>query len=222
MATDASRKQDKQAPAAPARKTKLAARALPFIKSDSALLPEDKWVIATVKDLLRSNRNLQRNVASAGGLALAALGGIAAVGFFAATTTLALAPALAIGAAGLAATAGLVTLGALATVRHFKAHTAPELMEEIKQRYTKMKSDELKAAWNARRLAAQQAKAEKAAQAPKVETGAQAPKVETAAPAKEGASLAGLFKSLRAKQATPANDKPADAAKTAAPKTPRP
>jgi hypothetical protein len=129
------------------KKTRLAHLMLPQLDPHSALLPPDKWIFETARDIVKGNKSFQRTLGgaaawSAGGL-LAVAGGITAAVLLA---PVALPAALLAGAA--AAAAGF--FGWKNARRHlatFKAETLPELRGEIGRKYLDYKMSELKSAW---------------------------------------------------------------------------
>lgn len=141
---------------------KLARKVMPFIASDSALLPPDSWIIATLKDMYKTVPTLKRDVRAAGVVvAVGLLGTLASVG---GGIALAVAGTLTV-ASGLAATAVLASSVGYAVWRGKKLwaraerETLPVLKEEIGKRYATYKMEEIASAWRARRDALRAAKA---------------------------------------------------------------
>ncbi len=184
---------------------RLARKVMPFIAADSALLPTDKWIIATLKDMYKTIAPFKRDVRSAGIAAAVGVGGLlAAVG---AVAVLATAGVLTV-ASGLGAAVMFVSRTSYAVWRgkttwaRAQAESLPLLKEEIGKRYAKYKIDEVANAWRARIEAQRAAKA----------AGTTLPQQ---APAKK--SLREVF------ARKPANaDAAAPAQKPATPKTPKP
>jgi hypothetical protein len=154
-------------PAAKAKKTRIAHFVLPDIKADSALLPDDKWILANLFDTTRRNKALRFEALAGAALGLATLGGLAATAV--ATVGSVAAGAAAAGVvltagAGLAAVAGMAALGGFLLARHFKKHGMQDFKEGMGKRYIKLKTDEMMRAWDARKAARRaQVAAEKAA-----------------------------------------------------------
>ncbi len=203
--------QPTQTPAKLDPSRRLARKVMPFIASDSALLPPDTWIIATLKDMYKTVAPFKRDVRAAGVAAAAAIGGV----LLSAGGGIALAVG---GALTLASGAGLI--GVLAAGCGFAAwrgkkiwaraqgETLPVLKEEIGKRYAAYKMEEIASAWRARRDAVRAAKAGNAAPAAPAPTSAPQPERKAAS-----ISLSNIFGRKRANddQATP---------KTAAPKAP--
>ena len=195
---------------------RLARKVMPFIASDSALLPPDSWIIATLKDMYKTVPVLKRDVRTAGALAAVAAGGLlASVG---GGIALAVTGALTV-ASGLGAAVMLVSSVGYAAWRGKKlwdraqVETLPVLKEEIGKRYATYKMEEIASAWRARRDAVRAAKASGAQPAP----APAAPAADSAQqPVRKAASinLSGIFGGKRA-----SNDQPATP-KNAAPKAP--
>ncbi len=184
---------------------RLARKVMPFIAADSALLPTDKWIIATLKDMYKTIAPFKRDVRAAGVAAAVGVGGlIASVGVMAVLATAGvLTVASGLGAAVMAvSSASYAVWRGKTTWARAQEQTLPLLKEEIGKRYAKYKIDEVANAWRARIEAQRTAKA--AGVAP-----------SQPQPAKK--SLREVF------ARKPANtDAEAPAQKNAAPKTPKP
>lgn len=148
------------APLDPSRR--LARKVMPFIAADSALLPPDTWIIATLKDMYKTVAPFKRDVRAAGVVAAIAVGGV----------VLAAGGAVALGVAGaltLASGAGAAVMAASTSAFAFwrgqriwaraQSETLPVLKEEIGKRYAAYKLEEIASAWRARRDAVRAAKA---------------------------------------------------------------
>lgn len=137
-----------------ARQTRIARRVMPFIAADSALLPTDKWILATLRDMYKTVPVFRRDLRDAGLLAAFA-GGIGAAlgGAAVALSTLgALLPGvIAAGAVAVALTGGAVFIQARMLWHRAKTETFPQLQKEIGQRYIAFKASEVMRAWKDRR-----------------------------------------------------------------------
>ncbi|MGH8462934.1 MAG: hypothetical protein ACRER5_02235 [Pseudomonas sp.] len=134
---------------------------MPFIASDSALLPPDSWIIATLKDMYKTVPVFQRDVRSAGVVAAVAVGGLLASvgGGIALAVTGALTIATGLGAAVmLASSVGYAAWRGKKLWSRAQGETLPVLKEEIGKRYAAYKMEEIASAWRARRDAVRAAK----------------------------------------------------------------
>jgi hypothetical protein len=189
------------------RERRLARRVMPFIAQDSALLPTDKWIFATLKDAYKTVASFRRDARAAAALALAAGGFLVAVAGAVVTLAVVGTVTLAtVAAAGVAACAG----GAAAwwrgrnIWRRAAAETLPALKEMIGKRYVAYKTEEMMRVWKERRDAFRAARAD-------------APAKEAApAAAKAAPTLADIFKRKKTDGAADA----APAKKDANPKPP--
>ena len=177
--------------------TRLARIMLPDLDPHSALLPTNKWIIDTLKTMVKTNAGIRGKLVRAGSLAL---GGIAAIGAGIAGAVIAptLLASAAIGAAAVA-TAGIAGFFAKKQLAKIKTDHMQDVQEIIKNRYLEMKAEELKRAWQERaakvrqeREAARaadaarkaQAAAEHAAKPAAPEAKPQEPAAEKSAPSK--------------------------------------
>lgn len=181
---------------------RLARKVMPFIAADSALLPTDKWIIATLRDMYKTVPVFQRALRTAGLVAAVGVGGLvlAGGGVAALAMTGALTVTAALGAGVMCAATSMYAFWRGKNLwARAQAETLPVLKEEIGKRYAKYKMDEIGAAFRQRLEASRAAKAAGEAPAAKAPT-----------------------KSLREIFARkPANgDQAAPAAKAAAPKAP--
>ena len=141
---------------------KLARKVMPFIASDSALLPPDSWIIATLKDMYKTVPVFKRDVRAAGALAALAVGGtlLGIGGGIALAVTGALTVASGLGAAALlASSVGYAAWRGKKLWDRAQAETLPVLKEDIGKRYATYKMEEIASAWRARRDAVRAAKA---------------------------------------------------------------
>lgn len=161
----------------PDPKRRLARKVMPFIAADSALLPPDSWIIATLKDAYKTVQPFRRDVQALGALVVGAAA--VAVTLAAGLVTLAV-----IGTVTLAAAAGsaAVTLaGGLAAFwrgrqiwQRAQKDTLPAMKEDIGRRYVAYKAEEMMREWRLR-LETQRAAKQKAAPAEVSATPAPAP-----------------------------------------------
>lgn len=178
---------------------RLARKVMPFIASDSALLPPDSWIISTLKDMYKSVPVFRRDVRAAGALAALVAGGVmVSVGggiALAATGALTLASGLGV-VAVLGATAGYAAWRGKKLWARAQSETALVLKEDIGKRYAAYKMEEIASAWRARRDAARAAKQNAPVSAPTPAAPA-APVADSAQqPARKAASiinLSGIF-----------------------------
>lgn len=128
--------------------TRLARIMLPDLDPHSALLPTNKWIIDTMKTMVKDNAGIRGKLIRAGSFAL---GGIAAIGAGIAGAVMAptLLVSAAIGAAAVA-TAGLAGFFAKKQLVKIKTDHMKDVQEIIKNRYLEMKAQELKRAWQER------------------------------------------------------------------------
>lgn len=128
--------------------TRLARIMLPDLDPHSALLPTNKWIIDTLKAMVKTNAGIRGKLIRAGSFAL---GGIAAIGAGIAGAIMAptLLVAGAIGAAAVA-TAGIAGFFAKKQLVKIKTDHMNDVQEIIKNRYLEMKAQELKRAWQER------------------------------------------------------------------------
>ena len=188
-------KNDKTAPARDPKETRLARRVMPMIAADSALLPPDKWIIASLRGMYKTIEPFRRDVRAAAvvagtavGVALSLSVGIVAFTIFGAMTlTTALASA---GIAGVTAAASWWRGQKI--WNRAKAETLPLVKEEIGKRYVAFKAEEMMKAWKERRDALRAAKAPAAA-APAPAADAAAPAAAPAADKKPAPRLRDLF-----------------------------
>ncbi len=136
------------------KKTRIARFLLPSLEAQSALLPSDRWIMATVRDLLATNAALRRDVKRTalytGGavvLSVAALAGVVAGGVM----FPALLPAVIAGGAAVLAGAAACGYSAKKALSSLRQKTLPDLRQDIMARYVKMKGNELTGEW-ARRV----------------------------------------------------------------------
>lgn len=197
------------------KKTRLAHLMLPQLDPNSALLPPDKWILSTLRDIVTGNRSFQRTLGGAAAWSLAAAGAVA--GGIAAAFLLP--AAVAAGAGLLAAAAGFFSVRKARThLADFKSETLPGLRTEIGRKYLEYKMSELKAAW-AKNLEArrQQKAAEKPKTADPAPAAAPTPAPETT-PAAEKKDFKSTFGDWAAKIADKRRQK--DPAKDANPPKP--
>ncbi|HCS23942.1 MAG TPA: hypothetical protein PLW48_04550 [Alphaproteobacteria bacterium] len=163
--------------------TRLARMMLPEIDPHSALLPTNKWIINTVKDMVKTHAGIRGCLKRA---AAFTLGGIAAIG--AGIAGAVMAPTLLI-AGGIAA----ASLGAAAGFGFFarreglkiKTDYMGDVQEIVKNKYMEMKANELKRAWQERAAQVKREREEKrAAEAARKAAEAQAKADAAAAPQK--------------------------------------
>lgn len=170
--------------------TRLARIMLPDLDPHSALLPTNKWIIDTMKTMVKSNAGIRGKLIRAGSFAL---GGIAAIG--AGIAGAVIAPTLLVSAAigvAAAATAGIAGFFAKTQLVKIKTDHMKDVQEIIKNRYLEMKAEELKRAWQERaakvrqeREAARAAEAARKAQAAAEQAAKPAPEAKPQEPAAE-------------------------------------
>ena len=204
MTTTAPDKTKTQKPLNP--DTRLARMMLPEIDPHSALLPTNKWIIQTLRDMVKTHSGIRGCLKRAG---LWALGGVAALGAGIAGAVLApgLAVAGGIGALSVLA-AGAGGFFARREIMKIKTDYMGDVQEIVKNKYLEMKANELKRAWR-----------EKAAQAKLAREARAQEAAQKAAAAKAAAEAAEAEKKKAAAEAAlkPAETKPADAPQGAAP-----
>ncbi|MBI1215063.1 MAG: hypothetical protein GC185_04490 [Alphaproteobacteria bacterium] len=125
---------------------------LPQVDADSALLPPDKWIKDTVREIIKTDKPLRKTLGRMlgfAGLGIAAIaGGItAAVVLFPASIPMAVAGVAALGVTGFAAKK--INDG----VKTFKTEIIPSLKETVGKKYLEYKAAELKAEWKKRQEA---------------------------------------------------------------------
>lgn len=128
--------------------TRLARMMLPDIDPHSALLPTNKWIINTVKDMVKTHAGIRGCLKRAAGFAL---GGLAAIG--AGIAGVVMAPTLLVaGAVGVASLGAAAASGyfARAQVMKIKADYMGDVQDIVKNKYLEMKANELKRAWQER------------------------------------------------------------------------
>lgn len=193
---------------------RLARKVMPFIAADSALLPPDTWIIATLKDMYKTVEPFKRDVRAAGVVAAIAVGGlvVAAGGAIALGVTGALTLASGVGAVVMAASSSTFAYWRGQRIwKRAQAETLPVLKEQIGKRYAAYKLEEIASAWRARRDAVRAAKASGATTA----DSAIAP-VQEKPVVKKAASIS--LRDIFARK--PANTDDQAAPKNAAPKAP--
>lgn len=162
--------------------TRLARIMLPDLDPHSALLPTNKWIIDTMKAMVKTNAGIRSKLIRAGSFAL---GGIAAIGAGIAGAILAptLLVAGAVGAAAIA-TAGVAGFFAKKQLVKIKTDHMKDVQEIIKNRYLEMKAQELKRAWQERAEKVRlEREAKRAADAARKAQEAAAAEAKAAAPA---------------------------------------
>lgn len=133
-------------------KTRIAIFLMPSVQKESGLLPDDRWILATAFDILKTDKALQKSLGRVAGFtalsgvtAFAGIAGIVAVG------------------AGMVAAASAGTVIAVATVAtgigcfcairasaagmQMKRDVLPKVRSEVVVRYTKMKAAQMAEAW---------------------------------------------------------------------------
>lgn len=137
---------DMQKPLNP--ETRLARMMLPEIDPHSALLPTNKWIINTLKDMVKTHAGIRGCLKRAAGFAL---GGLAAIG--AGIAGMVMAPTLLVaGAVGVASVGAAAASGyfARAQVMKIKTDYMGDVQDIVKNKYLEMKANELKRAWQER------------------------------------------------------------------------
>lgn len=136
-------------------------RAMPFIAADSALLPTDKWLFQSLRDIYKTPGPFRRDVravgmlaAAVGGLALTVTTGLIALAVVGTVT------GLAVAAAGLtaAATAAGAWWQGQKIFQRAKVDTLPLLQQEFGKRYVAFKAEEMMRLWKERIATARAAK----------------------------------------------------------------
>lgn len=128
--------------------TRLARMMLPEIDPHSALLPTNKWIINTLKDMVKTHAGIRGCLKRAAGFAL---GGLAAIG--AGIAGVVMAPTLLVaGAVGVASVGAAAASGyfARAQVMKIKTDYMGDVQDIVKNKYLEMKANELKRAWQER------------------------------------------------------------------------
>ena len=154
---------------------RLARRVMPFIAADSALLPTDRWIVSTLREVCKTTPPLRRDMRSALKTALLGAGalalGVAGVaGFVVGPLTVFGAGALvAISAVGVMQTVN----NAKTLVRRLQSESLPAIKDALTARYAQYKIDEIACAWKERLAAQQAAKAQAQTHAPVAQTPAQ-------------------------------------------------
>lgn len=191
--------------------TRLARMMLPDIDPHSALLPTNKWIINTVKDMVKTHAGIRGCLKRAAGFAL---GGLAAIG--AGIAGVVMAPTLLVaGAVGVASLGAAAASGyfARAQVMKIKADYMGDVQDIVKNKYLEMKANELKRAWQERAAQvkrereakraqeaerkAAEAQAQATAAVEKQKTANAAPAADTnTAPEKPAQSRASVFKTF--------------------------
>lgn len=146
-------KNNQMTDARPDRKTRIARRVMPFITADSALLPTDKWIFSTLRDMYKTVPVFRRDVNAVGAVA-GFVGGVTAAlgaGAVVLSTIGALLPGVIVaGVMAVALTGGAVYLQARDIWQRAKNETLPRLKEEIGRRYVTYKADEVLRVWKER------------------------------------------------------------------------
>lgn len=132
--------------AKPAANKFLANKMLPFLQKDSPLMPDDRWILKSIRGMYATIPAFRRDV-RAGGFLAAMVGGVAAValtagvvGAVAGAITLA---GVGAGLGAVAATAGFAFLSGKKLAARFEGETMPLLLEDIKTRYGDYKKQEM-------------------------------------------------------------------------------
>lgn len=128
--------------------TRLARMMLPELDPHSPLLPTNKWIITTLKGMVKTHAGIRGCLLRAGGFAL---GAVAAVG--AGIAGAVMAPTLLVGGAiGLAgaAAAGIAGFFAKKHIMKIKTDHMQDVQEIVKNKYLEMKAQELTRAWKER------------------------------------------------------------------------
>ena len=209
---------------------RLARLLLPDVQGDSALLPPDRWVIATVRDLYKKSQNLKRDTARGAALVASAIGATGVIGaasYAALTAGAALLTVVAAAATGLILSGIGAYLAGKKLVARFQKDTLPEIVSVVKSNYLKLKSDEMKRAWKQRMADKKREKeAQKTASmtaAPLLENPKQEEKPKEEKPREENSKtplkLSGLFKKTPSAKT---QDAPNDRTSTPSPKSVKP
>lgn len=163
--------------------TRLARMMLPEIDPHSALLPTNKWIINTVKDMVKTHAGIRGCFKRA---AAFTLGGIAAIG--AGIAGAVMAPTLLVAGGIAAASLGVAAgFGFFARREGLKIKTdyMGDVQEIVKNKYMEMKANELKRAWQERAAQVKREReAKRAAEAARKAAEAQAKADVAAAPQK--------------------------------------
>lgn len=178
MTTSAPDKATAQKPLNP--ETWMARKMLPDMDPHSPLLPTNKWIISTLKDMVKTHKGIRVSLKRAGALAL---GGLAALG--AGVVTVVMAPSLVVaGAAGLAAAgiAGVAGFFVKKQLEKIKNNYMGDVQEIVKNKYLEMKANELKRAWQEKAVLAKRAREERQAAAAAKKAAEAKAAAETAAP----------------------------------------
>lgn len=166
--------------------TRLARMMLPEIDPHSALLPTNKWIINTVKDMVKTHAGIRGCLKRA---AAFTLGGIAAIG--AGIAGAVMAPTLLVAGGIVAASLGAAAgFGFFAQKQAMKIKTdyMGDVQEIVKNKYMEMKANELKRAWQERAAQVKREReAKRAAEAARKAAEAQAKADTAAAPQKPDA-----------------------------------
>jgi len=143
--------------------TWLARKMLPEMNPHSPLLPTNKWIIATLKDMVKTHKGIRTCLKRAGAFVL---GGVAALG--AGVVAAVLAPGLLVaGAAGAVAIglAGVAGFFAKKQLEKIKTDYMGDVQEIVKNKYLEMKANELKRAWQEKAAEAKRAREARQAEA---------------------------------------------------------
>ena len=147
----------------------LANKMLPFLQKDSPLMPDDRWILKSLRAMYATIAPFRRDVRT-GGLLAAAVSGVAALavttGVIAAVAGALTLTGVVAGVAAVAATGGGAFLRGRKLVERFKAETVPLLLEDIKTRYGDYKKQEMMAAIASRQHAGAVARAAAKGEAP--------------------------------------------------------
>ncbi|MFN7114925.1 MAG: hypothetical protein ACK4PK_11280 [Alphaproteobacteria bacterium] len=179
--------------------TWMARKMLPDLDPHSPLLPTNKWIMGTLKDMVKTHKGIRVSLKRAGALAL---GGLAALG--AGVVAAVMAPSLIVaGAVGAAAVlvSGAAGFFAKKQLEKIKNDYMNDVQEIVKNKYLEMKTNELKRAWQEKAVLAKRAREERQAAAA----------AKKAAEAKAAADAAAQKDAKAAADSAPAADK-ADAA----------
>ncbi len=169
---------------------RLARRVMPFIAADSALLPTDRWIVSTLRDVFKTTPPLRRDMRSA--VKTAVLGAGALVLGVVGVAGFAVGPLTVFGAGALVAVSAIGVMQTVTnskTLLHrLKTESLPAIKDALTARYAQYKIDEIARAWKERLAAQQAAKAQAQAHSPVP----QAP-VQTAPAGLTTKTLRGLF-----------------------------
>jgi hypothetical protein len=163
--------------------TWMARKMLPDLDPHSPLLPTNKWIISTLKDMVKTHKGIRVSLKRAGALAL---GGLAVLGAGVVAAVMAptaiVAGVFGAAAVGLASAAGFFAKKQLEKI---KDNYMDDVQEIVKNKYLEMKANELKRAWQEKAVLAKRAREERQAAAAAKKAAEAKAAAEAAAPKDE-------------------------------------